>query len=106
MRAAVRIGKATRISTLVTRAFQVKIGIRNIVMPGARRQTIVVMKLTPPRMVPRPLTARPAIHMLAPARGEFPRSEGGVYAAQPKSAAPPGVRKPETAMVLPNRNSQ
>ena len=34
--------------------FQVKIGIRNIVMPGARKQMIVVMKLTPPRMVPRP----------------------------------------------------
>ena len=30
----------------MTRMFQVKIGIRNIVMPGARRQTIVVMKLT------------------------------------------------------------
>ena len=40
--------------------FQTKIGIRNIVMPGARRQTIVVMKLTLPRIVPRPLTARPA----------------------------------------------
>ena len=30
----------------MTKMFQVKIGIRNIVMPGARRQTIVVMKLT------------------------------------------------------------
>ena len=58
--AAVRIGNASRISTLVTSAFQVKIGIRNSVMPGARRQTIVAMKLTPPRIVPRPPTARPA----------------------------------------------
>ena len=33
---------------------QVKIGIRNIVMPGARMQMIVVMKLTAPRMVPKP----------------------------------------------------
>ena len=39
---------------LVTRVFQVKMGIRNMVMPGARRQKIVVMKLTPPRIVPRP----------------------------------------------------
>ena len=31
---------------LVSRTFQVKIGIRNIVMPGARMQMIVVMKLT------------------------------------------------------------
>ena len=30
----------------MTRMFQVKIGIRNIVMPGARMQMIVVMKLT------------------------------------------------------------
>src|SRR3954453_17400878 len=106
MRAAVRIGKATRISTLVTRAFQVKIGIRNIVMPGARRQTIVVMKLTPPRMVPSTLTARPAIHMLGPAPGVFTTSDSGAYAVQPKSAGPPGVRKPDTAIVLPNRKSQ
>src|SRR3954464_9904812 len=106
MRAAVRIGKATRISTLVTRAFQVKIGIRNIVMPGARRQTIVVMKLTPPRIVPKPLTARPAIHRLAPAPGELVTSDSGVEANQPKSAAPPGVRNPETVIVDPNRNSQ
>ena len=34
--------------------FQVKIGMRNIVMPGARMQMIVVMKFTAPRIVPRP----------------------------------------------------
>ena len=34
--------------------FQVKIGIRNMVMPGARMHKIVVVKLTAPRMVPRP----------------------------------------------------
>ena len=62
----------------MTSVFQVKIGIRNIVMPGARRQTIVVMKLTPPRIVPRPLTARPAIHMLPPTPGEFTTSDSGV----------------------------
>ena len=41
-------------SSAVTRMFQVKIGIRNIVMPGARRVRIVVIMLTAPRMVPRP----------------------------------------------------
>ena len=35
--APVMAGKATRISVAVTRMFQVKIGIRNMVMPGARR---------------------------------------------------------------------
>ena len=62
----------------MTSVFQVKIGIRNIVMPGARRQTIVAMKLTPPRIVPRPLTARPTIQRLAPAPGEFTTSDSGV----------------------------
>ena len=71
-----RIGNASRISTLVTSAFQVKISIRNMVMPGARRQTIVVMKLTPPRIVPRPLTARPAIQRLP--RSEWVPVDSGV----------------------------
>ena len=44
--AAVRTGNAISTRKAVTKMFQVKIGIRNIVMPGARRQTIVVMKLT------------------------------------------------------------
>ena len=48
-----------------------KIGIRNIVMPGARRVRIVVIMLTAPRMVPRPEITRPTIHMLAPTPGEF-----------------------------------
>ena len=32
--------------------FQVKIGIRNMVIPGARRVRIVVTRLTAPKMVP------------------------------------------------------
>ena len=62
----------------MTKMFQVKIGIRNIVMPGARRQTIVVMKLTPPRIVPRPATTKPMIHRSAPAPGERTASDSGV----------------------------
>ena len=38
----------------MTSVFQVKIGIRNMVMPGARIVMIVVMKFTAPRMVPKP----------------------------------------------------
>ncbi len=56
---------------LVTSTFQVKIGIRNIVMPGARMQMIVVTKLTPPRIVPSPDSTRPMIHMSAPMPGEY-----------------------------------
>ena len=54
-----------------------KIGIRNIVMPGARMQMIVVMKLTAPRIVPKPEKARPMIHMSAPMPGERTASDSG-----------------------------
>ncbi len=86
--------------------FQVKIGIRNMVMPGARMHTTVVMKLTPPRMVPRPITPRPRIQKSAPTPGEWISLVSGVYAVQPKSAAPPGVTKPSMTIVAPNRYSQ
>ena len=101
--AAARIGNASSTRIDVTRMFQVKIGIRNMVMPGARIVKMVVMKLTPPRMVPRPDSASPMIHMSAPAPGEWTTSFSGAYANQPKSAAPPGVRKPATTVRLPNR---
>jgi hypothetical protein len=55
---------------LVTSVFQVKIGIRHIVMPGARIVMIVVMKFTAPRIVPKPLMPSPSIHMLPPMPGE------------------------------------
>ena len=54
----------------MSRVFQVKMGIRNMVMPGARRQKIVVMNLTAPRIVPRPDSTRPMIHRSAPTPGE------------------------------------
>ena len=54
----------------VTRVFQVKIGRRNIVIPGARIVKIVVMKLTPPMIVPKPASARPNTHKSPPIPGE------------------------------------
>ena len=69
--AAARTGKASSTMMEVSSAFQVKIGIRNIVMPGARMQKIVVMKLTAPRMVPNPDSTRPMIHRSAPMPGEY-----------------------------------
>ena len=68
--AAARTGNAISTIIEVSSAFQVNIGIRNIVMPGARMQKIVVMKLTPDRMVPRPDSTSPMIHMSAPTPGE------------------------------------
>ncbi len=59
------------------RMVQVKIGIRNIVMPGARMQMIVVMKLTAPRMVPKPASARPKTHRSPPRPGLLDASDSG-----------------------------
>ncbi len=70
-------GKATSTSTLVSRTFHTKIDMRNIVMPGARMPTIVVMKLTAPRIVPNPESDRPMIHMSAPTPGETTVLESG-----------------------------
>ncbi len=105
-RAAARIGKAISTRIEVTRMFQVKIGIRNIVMPGARMQMIVVVKLTAPRMVPRPAMYRPMIHRSPPTPGELTASFNGAYANQPKLAAPEGDRNPETVTSPPKRYSQ
>ena len=80
-----------------------KIGIRNMVMPGARMQMIVVMKLTPDRMVPRPDRVRPMIHMSPPMPGEYTELVSGEYAYQPNDAAPPGVRKLISRISPPNR---
>ena len=67
---------STRI--IVTRMFHTKMGIRNIVMPGARRHTTVVIMLTAPRMVPRPAMVSPVIQRSAPAPGECTASDSGV----------------------------
>ncbi|MNR50814.1 hypothetical protein D3C85_1703900 [compost metagenome] len=53
----------------VTSVFQVKIGMRHMVMPGARMQMMVVMKLTAPRIVPKPERARPKTQRSPPTPG-------------------------------------
>ena len=54
----------------VTRVFQVKIGMRHMVIPGASMVITVVMKFTPPRIVPKPLMASPKTHRSPPIPGE------------------------------------
>ncbi|CAB4541046.1 unannotated protein [freshwater metagenome] len=61
----------------VTRVFQVKIGMRNMVIPGARMVRMVVIKFTPPRMVPKPLRARPKTQRSPPRPGEKVEVERG-----------------------------
>ena len=67
--AAVSTGKAISTSTLVTSMFQVKIGIRNIVMPGARMVTTVAMMFTAVRMPESPVSTTPMIHRSPPSAG-------------------------------------
>ena len=50
---------------------------RNIVIPGARIVKIVVMKFTPPKIVPTPPIARPVIQRSAPIPGEYVVLESG-----------------------------
>jgi hypothetical protein len=84
----------------------VKIGIRHMVIPGARRHTTVVIMLTAARMVPRPDSTSPMIHRSPPTPGEYVASDSGVYAVQPKSGAPAGMRNPDSTIRPPNKNSQ
>ncbi len=69
MKAAVRTGKAMSTRIDVTSTVQLKIDIRNIVMPGARMQMIVVMKLTAPMIVPKPVRPKPSSHRSPPRLG-------------------------------------
>ena len=76
--AAVSSGNTSSTRMLVTRMFQVKIGIRNIVIPGARMQMIVVIMFTAPKMVPKPPTPNPKIHRSPPAPGLWMASVSGL----------------------------
>ncbi len=96
--AAASTGNAIRMSRLVMSVFQEKIGMRHIVMPGARIVMIVVMKLTAPRMVPKPEIPSPTIQRFPtprPARTTHrPAVDRRTIRRRP---APCGVRKPATA---------
>ena len=98
--------KANSTRKQVTSTAQVNSGIRNIVMPGARRHTIVATKLTAAKIVPKPLIARPAPYRSPPRPGEKVEVESGAYANQPNDAAPFGSRKPAHTITPPNANSQ
>nr|BFF09266.1 hypothetical protein GCM10025699_05690 [Microbacterium flavescens] len=62
---------------LVISVFHVKIGIRHIVMPGARSVMIVVMKFTAPRIVPKPLMPSPRNQSEPPTPGVNVSSASG-----------------------------
>ena len=76
--AALSTGNVASTSTLTTTMFHVKMGIRNMVMPGARMVTTVVMMLTAVRMPDRPTRATPTIHRSPPSPGVRTLSDSGV----------------------------
>src|SRR5699024_11293193 len=87
-----RGGNAIRMRSPVVREFQVKIGIRHMVIPGARIERIVVTMCAPPRMVPKPWRPRPNTQRSPPIPGEYVAFDNGAYANQPHDAAPWGLR--------------
>ena len=85
--AAASTGNAISTIKLVSSTFQVKIGIRNMVMPGARMQMIVVTKLIPNKIVPSPDRVRPMIHRSLPMPGAYTSAgqrEVGVPGRRPR----------------------
>ena len=70
-------GKAMSTSTLVTSMFQVKIGMRNMRMPGARIATTVATMLTAVKMPDRPVSTIDMSHRSAPTPGERMMSDSG-----------------------------
>ena len=82
--------------------FQVKIGIRNIVMPGQRMHTTVVIMLTAPRMVPRPPTATARDPQVATGAGSDGVGQRDVRRSS-RSRRTAGVMNPPRAISAPNR---
>ena len=82
-RAAARGWKAIRTRRPVIRVFHEKIGIRNMVIPGARIVMIVVMKFTEPKIVPNPCRAKPSTQRFPPAPGVNVVFASGSYAVHP-----------------------
>ena len=72
IRAEVNVGSASTSSSEVTMVVQQKIGIRYIVIPGARILNIVTIRLMAPSRVPMPTTIRPRIHRSWPYPGADP----------------------------------
>ncbi len=70
-------GKASSTRKAVTSWFQVKIGMRNMTIPGARRQNTVVIRLTAVKMPEKPASATPTIQRSPPGPGEWMYSVSG-----------------------------
>jgi hypothetical protein len=93
-------------SSAVTKMFQVKIGIRNMVMPGARIVDTVAMTLSAVMMPATPSSAMPTIQRSPPRLGERTPSDSGAYPYHPNLAAPSLVANPPSITMPANSVSQ
>src|SRR5262245_37783918 len=99
-------GNAKTTMNDISHRFQVRIGIRNNVIPGARISATVVITLTAVSVPDVPVRITDTIHRSAPSPGDPCGPDSGGYANQPKSAAPPALTNPSSMMRPPNRYSQ
>ena len=76
--AEVSTGKAMSTRMLVTSMFQVKIGMRNMVMPGARIEITVATMLTLVSTPDRPVRMRASNQRSAPGDGDRTMDDSGV----------------------------
>ena len=83
--------------------FQVKIGMRNIVMPGARMATTVATMFTAGEDARQAGEHDRHEPQVAAQAGRATSDDSGVYPVQPKSAAPSAVRNPVSIVRPPNR---
>jgi hypothetical protein len=90
----------------VTTIVQVNTGRRSIVMPGARRATIVASWQAARRITPVVAHITPAIHRSIPDPGVFAASDIGNSAVHAADAAPSRARKLDHASSPPKANSQ
>ena len=84
----------------------VKTGTRSIVMPGARRATIVASWQAAMRITPLVASMTPAIHRSIPVPGVFGASDIGNSAVHAACAAPLRARKLDHAITPPKASSQ
>ena len=77
-KAATAGGNATSPRMAVTTMFQVKMGRRHMVMPGARIRNTVARTFTPPMTFEMATRTIPRIHRSTPTPGEYRNSESGV----------------------------
>jgi hypothetical protein len=88
-----------------TITIQVKIGILNRVIPGARMLMIVTIRLIELVSEAMPVICRPRIQKSMPLVGENIRVEFGAYMNQPPSGEPPR-NQPRFTKMAPMRNAQ